>query len=257
MDETGLPASIETAWGLRERPGKGPRPGLTLDRIVAAAIAVAQADGYPAASMSRIAKELGVSPMALYRYVAAKDELVDLMLDAAVGPAPAIEDGENWRAGLERWALAYLATLRRHPWVVRVPLTSPPATPNQIAWLEQGLRAMRGTGLDPAGKMSVIMLLGIYVRGAEATYSGIAETFDPDKDLPSYVETVVRLITPQTGPTRFPEITAVLTSGVMTQPDDDPDHEFHFGLNRILDGVAAKLPAPEGDTQEPSDKTEE
>ena len=71
-----LPASIAAAWGLRERPARGPKPGLSLERIVAAAVAVARAEGVEAVSMSRVARELGSSPMSLYRYVGAKDELV-------------------------------------------------------------------------------------------------------------------------------------------------------------------------------------
>jgi hypothetical protein len=69
--ETGLPASIEAAWGLRERPAKGPKPGLSLDRIVEAAVGVAATEGLAAVSMGRVAKELSVSTMSLYRYVAA------------------------------------------------------------------------------------------------------------------------------------------------------------------------------------------
>ena len=66
---TGLPATIAAAWGLRARPGKGPKPGLSLERIVAAAIRVATADGLAAVSMSRVAAELGAATMSLYRYV--------------------------------------------------------------------------------------------------------------------------------------------------------------------------------------------
>ena len=68
-DQTGpgLPASIAAAWGLRERPHKGPRPALSLERIVAAAVRVAAADSLQAVSMGRVASELGVSTMSLYR----------------------------------------------------------------------------------------------------------------------------------------------------------------------------------------------
>src|SRR5215469_11704523 len=83
-----LPAGLEAAWGLRGRPHKGPRPGLSLERIVAAAVRVADAEGLAAVSMSRVAAELGAAPMSLYRYVAAKGELLTLMVDAAYGPAP-------------------------------------------------------------------------------------------------------------------------------------------------------------------------
>src|SRR3954471_20260485 len=106
--EGGLPASIQAAWGRRARPTRGPRPGLTLDAIVGAGIAVATEEGLGAVSMGRVARRLGAAPMSLYRYVGAKDELLALMVDAALGP-PEHEraPGESWRTGLERWAWTY------------------------------------------------------------------------------------------------------------------------------------------------------
>ena len=73
--------SLELLWGLGERPSRGPKPGLTLDRIVTAAVAVADAEGLGALSMRRVATDLGVGTMSLYRYVPGKAELLDLMLD--------------------------------------------------------------------------------------------------------------------------------------------------------------------------------
>src|ERR1700724_2007655 len=118
---TGLPASIAGAWGLRERPRRGPRRGLSLERIVAAAVRIAASDGLAAVSMSRVAAELGASTMSLYRYVAAKDELLALMVDAAFGTPPAAPGpDEGWRAGLSRWAWALRAPVRRHSRTVRI-----------------------------------------------------------------------------------------------------------------------------------------
>ena len=84
-----LPAAVAAAWGVRESPGKGPKPGLSLERIVQAAITIAARDGLGAVSMSRVAADLGASTMSLYRYVSAKDELVKLMVDAGQDPHPA------------------------------------------------------------------------------------------------------------------------------------------------------------------------
>src|SRR5580658_368521 len=101
----GLPAGIAAAWGVRERPHKGPKPALSLSRIVDAAVRVADADGLDAVSMGRVARELGAAPMSLYRHLSAKEELLELMVDAAWGDPPAAPAaGEEWRAGLARWA---------------------------------------------------------------------------------------------------------------------------------------------------------
>jgi AcrR family transcriptional regulator len=241
MDEdgTGLPASIEAAWGRRERPTKGPRPGLSLERIVRAGIQVATSDGLAAVSMSRVAADLGVSTMSLYRYVAAKDELLQLMVDAAYTAPPAPpQPGETWRDGLSRWAWAEHDSLRRHPWVVRIPIKGPPVTPNAITWLEVGLRCLRDTGLTAGEKLSSILLVTGFVR-SEATLAAdlmAAETaLEPGEQLAANWG---RIMAELTGNGRFPELQEVLATGMFEEPDE-PDYEFTFGLERVLDGIEA------------------
>ncbi|MEU8957231.1 TetR/AcrR family transcriptional regulator [Streptomyces sp. NPDC048518] len=244
---TGLPAGLEAAWGLRERPAKGPKRGLSVDRIVATGIAVADAEGIDAVSMGRVAKELGVSTMSLYRYVAAKDELYVLMQDAATGPPPprpASADG--WRAGLEWWARAQRAVFRRNLWLLRIPISSPPATPNGLAWMEQGLQVLDGCGLDEGRKISVMMLVGGYVRNEVSLMSGLdaamrAEGLTPDAVMRRYERTVDALTSAH--PERFPALRRLLATGVLGEADAE-DTEFEFGLARVLDGVAVLVGGP-------------
>jgi len=236
--ETGLPASIEEAWGLRSRPKRGPKPGLGLDQIVGAAVRVAAREGLAAVSMSRVARELGSAPMSLYRYVTAKDELLALMVDAVLGPPPdATAEDEGWRGGLSRWAWGYHAVLRRHPWVLRIPISGPAITPNQTGWLEDGLRSLRGTGLAEGEKLSVMLLLSGYVRNEATLMADIgagASAAGTEEIMPAWAGQLRRL----TDPKRFPALHAALASEVFTR-DDDPDDEFTFGLERLLDGVDA------------------
>ena len=236
---TGLPASIEAAWGVRTRPNKGPRPALSLERIVAAAVRVAAADGLQAVSMSRVAGDLGVSTMSLYRYVSAKGELLALMADLPFEEPPARRGAEeSWRDGLARWARTELAVYRRNPWVLRIPISGPPVTPNAMAWLERGLDSLRGTGLREDEKLSVILLLTGYVRNqamleAEFSAAQAAGATAPDPEmLPSYGRLLARL----TDPERFPALHAVIADGVFDEPDDG-DYDFTFGLERVLDGI--------------------
>jgi AcrR family transcriptional regulator len=228
-EETGLPASIERAWGLRERPTKGPKPGLSLDRIVAAAVKLAAAEGLAAVSMGRVARELGAAPMSLYRYVASKDELLALMIDAAVGPPPALQPGKDWRAGLLRWSWSYYEALASHPWVVHVPISGPPVTPNGVAWMEAGLASLGETGLDEGEKLSVILLLGGYVRNE------IALMADASGEQ-SVSSAWSRVITRVTDAERFPALHRALASGVFDE-EDDPDEAFRWRLERLLAGV--------------------
>jgi AcrR family transcriptional regulator len=232
-DPTGLPASIEAAWGLRERSSRGPRRGLSLELIVDAGVKIASTEGLSAVSMGRVARELGASTMSLYRYVSAKDELLALMIDAAGGLPPEPQPGEDWRAGLTRWARGYLAALRRHPWAIRVPISGPPVTPNQIAWLEDGLRAQRDTGLTEQEKASVVLLCSGFVRN-HATLTADLGAGLPDPT--DYGALLSRLI----DPARFPATQAAIAAGAFSDEDDDDfEQEFAFGLERLLDGVEA------------------
>ena len=236
---TGLPASIAAAWGVRERPHKGPRPALSLERIVAAAVRVAAADGLAAVSMGRVAADLGVSTMSLYRYVAAKDELLALMADL-VFEAPPDRRGpeESWRAALSRWAWTELGAYRRNPWVLRIPISGPPVTPNSIAWLERGLDCLRDTGLHEGEKLSVILLLTGFVRAqatlqADVAAAQAAGRAQPDAEM---MGAYGRLLARLTDPERFPALHAVIAAGVFDEPDDG-EYDFVFGLARVLDGI--------------------
>lgn len=240
---TGLPASLEAAWGVRGRPNKGPKRGLSLDQIVETAIKIALSDGLAAVSMNRIAADLGAAPMSLYRYVASKDELLALMIDMALGEPPPSEPGEGWRASLSGWAWAALAAYRQQPWTLRIPITAPPITPNQIAWLEHGLRAQQDSGLTEAEKLSVIMLLGSLIRD-QAT---LAANVGAAMRTPGSMEQVIvrnygRILLQVTTPEQFPAVHAIIAAGVFDAPDDQ-DAEFKFGLERILDGIEALVHA--------------
>ncbi|MFI6103844.1 TetR/AcrR family transcriptional regulator [Streptomyces sp. NPDC051310] len=237
-DGTGLPASIEAAWGLRERAAKGPRPGLSLRGIVDAAVSVAAAEGLAAVSMGRVAKELGASTMSLYRYVAAKDELYLLMFDTAIGaPPPPPAPGTGWREALAGWARAQREAFQHHLWALHVPISGPPATPNSVAWWDRGLAALAGTGLDEGSKTSVVLLVSSFVRSEAGLRADLDAAMRATGEAPGalmgrYARTLRRLADPE----RFPALAKTLDAGVIDRVDG-PDDEFRFGLERLLDGI--------------------
>ncbi len=231
-----IPPSIELAWGRRQRPTRGPRPGLTLDRIVAAGIKVAMTEGIGALSMTRVATELGVGTMSLYRYVAAKDELLTLMVDSALGAPPPAPPDEDWRAGLTRWAVAVRGAYQRHPWALRVPISAPPLGPNNVAWLENALRALRETPLSEQQKLSTVLLVSGFVRNDVTLDLDLAAGAGGEQVMPTYARMLGALI--EGGD--FPALADAVASGALSD-EDDPDSEFEFGLERILDGVAALI----------------
>ncbi|MER5334709.1 TetR/AcrR family transcriptional regulator [Micromonospora sp. NPDC002717] len=236
-----LPESVEIAWGLRERPGKGPKRSLSLEQVVAAGIRVAEAEGLPAVSMSRVAGELGVGTMSLYRYVSAKSDLLELMADAAYGdPPPPRGADEGWRPALARWALGNATAIHRHPWTRHVPVGGPPMGPNQVRWMEQGLDTLRGTGLRAAERLSTILLVSGYARHwatltADITEAAARTRISPEEAGARYWQQLARLT--RHGP--YPAIRALLADGVAAEGDDaeEFDAEWQFGLDRVLDGV--------------------
>jgi AcrR family transcriptional regulator len=242
----GMPGTVAAAWGVRDRPHKGPKPALSLGRIVAAAVRVADTEGLDAVSMGRVAAEVGTAPMSLYRHVASKEELLTLMVDAAWGQAPeGPAPGEGWRAGLTRWAWGLRTGARAHPWVVRIPLSGLPIMPNEVAWFENALACQAGTGLSEARKASVILLLAGYVRNQATTEADIqaairASGLDPMEWMATYPRMLARLA----DPLRFPALARFIAAGVF-EAEDGPDDEFIFGLSRILDGVAVLIDGTE------------
>ena len=162
------------------------------------------------------------------------------MVDAAFGPPPPLpEPGGDWRDGLSHWAWAELAAMRASIWACSCRSAGRPRTPNQVAWMEQGLRCMRGTGLTEGQKMSVILLVSGYVRNEAMLEAQLSEAIrtagiTDQQMMLDYNRILATVIDRQ----RFPELTAVVESGVMSKADH-PDEEFTFGLERILDGIAA------------------
>jgi len=227
-----IPPSIELAWGLRDRGARGPKRGLTLERIVDAGITIAGAEGLEALSMSRVARELDVGTMSLYRYVAAKGELLTLMVDAALGAPPAAANGQDWRAGLARWAIGVRDRYQRHPWALRVPIDAPPLGPNNVAWLENALRALAETPLSEEQKLSSVLLVSGFVRNEATLTADFAAASGSEQVMPGYGTMLSQL----TDESDFPALHRAIASGALDD-EDDIDHEFDFGLERVLDGI--------------------
>lgn len=236
-----LSPAIAAAWGRDEPTRAGPKRSLSLQQIVAAGIGVAGRDGLAAVSMSRVAAEIPVSTMALYRYVASKDELLTLMVDTAYGAPPEIAPDADWRSGLTAWAWAERAALQRHRWILRVPISGPPLTPNQVGWFERGVACLRDSGLTEVEQLSSLLLVTGFVRN-EATMmddidtAAMARGVDPESVMTIYRQNLLSLIDAE----RFPALTAAIDAGVFAEPDG-PDDEFVFGLERVLDGIGVLI----------------
>ena len=232
-----LPSGYELLWGLRERPRRGPKPGLSIEGIVQAAIDLADAEGLAAVSMSRVAAKLGFTPMALYRYVESKDHLLLVMVDTVVSEPPPIDPiGAPWRPALENWTWVQVTVLNQHPWILQIPIAGPPLTPGQLRWIEQGLRILSVTGLPESDKVAVLGLLASFALSEArlvVDLSSAAVRGDTQGTAPSYGDLLRRLIDPQ----RFPAVHASVVAGAWDEPPEHTDEDAKFRLHRVLDGV--------------------
>jgi AcrR family transcriptional regulator len=238
---TDLPPQLARLFSIDEDRSAAARPSLSLDRIVAAGIDLADADGIGAVSMARVAERLGFTTMSLYRHVDSKEELLLLMMNAALGEPPNPDAPfAGWRDGLERWADELMDLLRRHPWGLRVPL-SPMIGRSQLAWFDYGLRALADTGLSEAEKAAVILLLNGYVFWQARLLEEIGQP-PPGGDAPArYSEMLKGLLDRE----RYPALHRALDARIF---DDGsfPEDDFRFGLERVLDGIERLVEARGG-----------
>ncbi|MFJ6197940.1 TetR/AcrR family transcriptional regulator [Micromonospora sp. NPDC092111] len=238
---TGDPArSLALLWRTREKTSR--RGGdLSVDRIVRAAIGVADTEGLTALSMRRVAERLGVGTMSLYTHVPGKGELLDVMLDTVHGETPRPPDVPGgWRARLERIARDNWALYLRHPWLVQVATTRPPLGPHVTARYDYELRAVEGIGLTDLEMDAVVTLVDSYVHGAARSAVDAAQaaqrTGMTDEQWwrahAPYLEQAM-------DPGRFPTAARVgAAAGQEYQAATDPARAFEFGLARVLDGIA-------------------
>ncbi|MFK0050501.1 TetR/AcrR family transcriptional regulator C-terminal domain-containing protein [Streptomyces sp. NPDC090741] len=212
---------------------------LTLDRIVRAAIDIADAEGLSALSMRGVAARLGVAAMSPYRHVPSKDDLVLLMADAAFGEESYPADApEGWRSRIELGGRTLWALYRRHPWLAQLSsLTRPLLVPNLMVHGEWVLAALDGHGLDPETLFDIHVLLYSHVQGlavnleweahAEAT-TGQSE----DEWMENRAPTLRTLM--ESG--RFPAFTKAL-GAFENGYDLRLDALFELGLKALLDGL--------------------
>jgi AcrR family transcriptional regulator len=237
------PNLLELLWRVAPERGRGPRKGLTVDEVVAAAIALADAEGLEAVTVRRLAQELGKSPMTLYTYVPGKAELVSLMLDSLFeGMARTPAEG-SWRERLTAVARDNYALYRAHPWAAAASPSRPPLGPGQCAKYEHELRALEGLGLSDVELDDALAYLLAFVRtAAQDAAQSDAERESSGMDDQEWWEANGPLLAKVLDPERFP--TAVRVGQAAGEAHDaayNAEHAFAFGLERTLDGLAVLI----------------
>ncbi|WP_410654448.1 TetR/AcrR family transcriptional regulator [Amycolatopsis sp. lyj-112] len=240
--------SLDLLWrdkGETPQPTRGRKPKLTLDKVIATAVALADAEGQATGSMSQIAKELGVGTMTLYTYVPGKAELLDLMVDSVLaerdlpGPGDPLPDG--WREQVRLYADRTLTVFRRHPWIQGMSMVRPVLGPGLMAGQEYLIATVSDIGLAPRKAAAAANGIEVYVQANAAL---TAETAQVEQ---------------QTGQStdawwgqrsvfwekyfdvdRHPAMTRMWESGGYdVDTCEAVDEAFVFGLERMLDGIEA------------------
>jgi AcrR family transcriptional regulator len=243
----GTPSALERLWGAADGGERRARLGLSLERIVASGVELADRDGLAAVSMKRVAEGLGFTTMSLYRYVAGKDDLLLMMQDACWRPPEGFDiEAGDWRAGLTSWTRGQVAILQSHPWLEQVRHIERAGTPSQLMWMELGLRALSATPLGESEKIEVLLLLSgytfSYARLSATAADGVRRGFfDAGDEAPAFAG----LLRQVADPTRFPALLGAVAGGAFTPDRPFPDLEFDLRL--LLDGVEALVRMRAGD----------
>ena len=223
------------------------RPRLNREDITGTAIRIADADGFAAVSMRRIAAELDAGTMSLYYYVRTKDQLLALVVDAVMAevvipPTEAVP--ADWREALTMVAERMRTALQRHSWFLDI--TDDPAPgPNSLRHFDQSLQAVASLPIDLPGKLDIVLAIDEYVFGYCMQHRVNLEPQSPafDREMVQYVNSLV-----ETGD--YPQLALLIEEHGLEQGwrqveshMRDPDR-FRRNLGRLLSGIAATLPTP-------------
>jgi AcrR family transcriptional regulator len=208
-----------------------PRPPLSRERVLRAAVALADQGGVESLSMRRLARELGVVPMALYKHVANKDEMLDGMVDLVVGEIDPPAGGPDWKPAVRRRVLSARRALLRHPWAPEVLESRTNPTPSVLAYMDSMIGMFRAGGFSVDLTHHAIHAMGSRLFGFTQ------ELFDDSADAGAVPDPeVVRALAV------FPHITELMLAithdqGSVVGPGCDDQLEFEFALDLLLDGL--------------------
>ncbi|WP_338120070.1 TetR/AcrR family transcriptional regulator [Streptomyces sporangiiformans] len=233
-------AAEVTIWERMDRPAPAARASLSPQKIAAVAVEIADAEGFGAVTMRRLAKELGVAPMAAYRHVSGKDDLWALMVDRVSAELSVPEEVTDWREVLRAFAVQTREMTLRHPWLGSMPSPLFALTPRRLGVAERQLAALDGLGLDIDVMMAAFRAVTAYVHGAARSEVALRQYMEeqgwesPDETRRGLAPQMRYLM--DTG--RYPTYRKYAQHAARK---DDAAWEFETGLDCLLDGIATRL----------------
>jgi AcrR family transcriptional regulator len=230
------PGYAKRAWKLAEqtRPRIGKR--FNTASVVDTAVELADESGLAGVSIRNLAQRLGLTPMAIYRHVDSRDELIVLMVDVVLGFPPEARLGSgSWPDALLRWGRSLYQRYEAHPWVLDAPIPGMPWTPNLVQWVDRILGDLEPAGLPIRERLDIALLIAGHVRHIANVRLQI-RPLHPAESLSDLRAWLPHFVTPET----FPFYARIFNTGVFGHPDG-PD--LDYGLERIIDGVRARSAA--------------
>jgi AcrR family transcriptional regulator len=210
--------------------GADTRSRLSRERVLRAAIDQADALGLDAVSMRKLADVLDVAPMALYRHVASRDDLIDGMVDIVFGEVALPSSGTDWRTAMRRRAISLRDVLSRHRWAIGLMESRRNPGPANLRHHDAVLGSLRAGGFDIVGAAHAYSLLDSYIYGFALTKMNLPfETSDEIGDVAQEMLEPFPL-------NAYPNLLEILTEHVM-KPGYDYGDEFEYGLDVILDSL--------------------
>jgi len=215
-------------------PSAEPRLPLTRERVLAAAVALADRGGIGSLSMRKLAQELGVEAMSLYHHVANKDDILDGLVDVVFGEIDLPSGEEGWRAAMRRRAISAREALRRHPWATGLMESRPTPGAANLRHHDAVLGVLRGAGFSVELAAHAYSLLDSYIYGFALQEASLPF------HTPEEAAQVAQAIMAEFPASEYPHLTEIAVDHVL-QPGYDYGNEYLFGLDLILDGLERAL----------------
>ena len=213
-----------------KNPSARTRARLSRERVLRAAMAIADCGGLPGLTIRSLAEELGAKPMSVYYYVASKDELLDALVDVVFEEIELPDPDGDWRAEMRRRALSARARLKQHRWAIGLLESRTSPGPATLRHHDRVLACLRGAGFSAELTAPTYALIDSYIYGFALQEASLP--FDGPDTVGEIAEPIMALMA--TG--EYPAMVEMATTYYL-QPGYDFADEFEFGLDLILDGL--------------------
>lgn len=213
-----------------KNPSARTRARLSRERVLRAAMAIADCGGLPGLTIRSLAEELGAKPMSVYYYVASKDELLDALVDVVFEEIELPDPDGDWRAEMRRRALSARARLKQHRWAIGLLESRTSPGPATLRHHDRVLACLRGAGFSAELTAHTYALIDSYIYGFALQEASLP--FDGPDTVGEIAEPIMALMA--TG--EYPAMVEMATTYYL-QPGYDFADEFEFGLDLILDGL--------------------